>query len=89
MYVKFSNAEVTYYGIDKISGVLEKRVENFENELLKNDNTVLYDDKWFTEGFERNGLIFPYIMNIEYLFDDDNFKHNGEESYDFARYIGV
>ena len=89
MYVNFSNAEVTYYGIDKISGVLEKRVENFENELLKNDNTVLYDDKWFTEGFERNGLIFPYIMNIEYLFDDDNFKHNGEESYDFARYIGV
>lgn len=89
MYVNFSNAEVTYYGIDKISGVLEKRVENFENELLRNDNPVLYNDKWFTEGFERNGLIFPYIMNIEYLFDDDNFKHNGKESYDFARYIGV
>ena len=89
MYVNFSNAEVTYYGIDKNSGVLEKRVENFENELLRNDNPVLYNDKWFTEGFERNGLIFPYIMNIEYLFNDDNFKHNDEESYDFARYIGV
>ena len=89
MYVNFSNGEVTYYGIDKISGVLEKRVENFENELLRNDNPVLYNDKWFTEGFERNGLIFPYIMNIEYLFDDDNFKHNSKESYDFARYIGV
>lgn len=89
MYVNFSNAEVTYYGIDKNSGVLEKRVENFENELLRNDNPVLYNDKWFTEGFERNGLIFPYIMNIEYLFDDNNFKHNNEESYDFARYIGV
>ena len=89
MYVNFSNAEVTYYGIDKNSGVLEKRVENFENELLRNDNPVLYNDKWFTEGFERNGLIFPYIMNIEYLFDDDNFKHNDEETYDFARYIGV
>lgn len=89
MYVNFSNGEVTYYGINKNSGILEKRVENFENELLRNDNPVLYNDKWFTEGFERNGLIFPYIMNIEYLFDDNNFKHNNEESYDFARYIGV
>ena len=89
MYVNFSNAEVTYYGINKNNGVLEKRVESFENELLRNDNPVLKDDKWFTEGFERNGLIFPYIMNIEFLFDDDKFKQNGVETYDFARYIGV
>ena len=89
MYVNFSNGEVTYYGINKVDGVLEKKVENFENELQKNDNPVLYDDKWFTEGFERNNLIFPYIMNIEYLFDDDSFKHKGGETYDFARYIGV
>ena len=89
MYVNFSNGEVTYYGINKVDGVLEKKVENFENELLKNDSPVLMDDKWFTEGFERNNLIFPYIMNIEYLFDDDNFKHKNGESYDFARYIGV
>lgn len=89
MYVNFSNGEVTYYGINRFNGVLEKKVENFENELQKNDNPVLYDDKWFTEGFERNNLIFPYIMNIEYLFDDDNFKHGEDEDYDFARYIGV
>ena len=89
MYINFSNAEVTYYGINKFNGVLEKKVENFENELLKNDNPILKDDKWFTEGFERNNLIFPYIMNIEYLFDDDNFKNGNIESYDFARYIGV
>ena len=89
MYVNFSNAEVTYYGINRTNGVLEKRVENFENELLKNDNPILKNDKWFTEGFERNGLIFPYIMNIEYLFDDDLFQHNDVEAYDFARYIGL
>ena len=89
MYVNFSNGEVTYYGINKVDGVLEKKIDNFENELLKNDSPILMDDKWFTEGFERNNLIFPYIMNIEYLFNDDNFKHNNGESYDFARYIGV
>ena len=89
MYVNFSNGEVTYYGINKVNGVFEKKVENFENELLKNDNPVLSNDKWFTEGFERNNLIFPYIMNIEYLFDDDAFKSEGVETYDFARYIGL
>ena len=89
MYVNFSNCEVTYYGINKVDGVFEKKVESFENELLKNDNPVIKDDKWFTDGFERNNLIFPYVLNIEYLFDDDNFKHNDKESCDFARYIGV
>ncbi len=85
MYVNFSNGEVTYYGINKFNGVLEKKVENFENELIKKDNPVLKDDMWFTEGFERNNLIFPYIINIEYLFNDDKFG----DTYDFARYIGV
>ena len=89
MYVNFSNAEVTYYGINKVSGVFEKRVENFKNELMTKDGPVLSDDKWFTEGFERNNLIFPYIMNIEYLFDDDEFKNKDGELYDFARYIGL
>lgn len=89
MYVNFSNSEVTYYGINKGNGVFEKKVESFEHELLDHDKPLLKDDKWFTEGFERNNLIFPYIMNIEYLFDDDNFKHCDNESYDFARYIGL
>ena len=31
MYVNFSNSEVTYYGINKVSGILEKKVENFES----------------------------------------------------------
>ena len=89
MYVNFSNAEVTYYGINKLNGILEKKTECFKDELLKTDRPILKSDEWFTEGFERNGLIFPYIINIEYLFDDNTFKHNGGESYDFARYIGV
>lgn len=89
MYVNFSNGEVTYYGINKADGVLVKRVDNFNNELLKTDNPVLKNDKWFTDGFERNNLIFPYIINIEYLFDDDYFKNENGEKYDFARYIGL
>ena len=84
IYVNFSSDEIYYYGIDKKSGVLTQKVENFKTQLLKNDNTIMKQDDWITSGFERNGLIFPYIMNIEFLFDDIT-----TEEYKFARYFGM
>ena len=84
IYVNFSSDEIYYYGIDKKSGVLTQKVENFKTQLLENDNTIMKQDDWITSGFERNGLIFPYIMNIEFLFDDIT-----TEEYKFARYFGM
>ena len=84
IYVNFSAKEMYYYGIDKTSGVLCQKVENFETQLLENDNTIIKSDEWITCGFERNNLIFPYILNLEFLFDD-----NETEEYKFARYFGM
>ena len=84
IYVNFSSHKIYYYGIDKRQGVLTQKVENFEEELLKNDNTMMKDDNWITSGFERNNLIFPYIINLEFLFDDTDIKE-----YKFARYFGM
>lgn len=84
IYVNFSSNEIYYYGIDKSSGVLSQRVENFEEQLLNNDNTIMKVDDWITSGFERNNLIFPYIINFEFLFDD---KEASE--FKFGRYFGV
>ena len=84
IYVNFSSHKIYYYGIDKKQGVLTQKVENFDDQLLKNDNTVMKDDSWITSGFERNNLIFPYILNIEFLFDDTDIKE-----YKFARYFGM
>lgn len=84
IYVNFSSNEIYYYGIDKKSGVLAQKVENFEEQLLKNDNTIMRMDDWITSGFERNNLIFPYIINFEFLFDDKEI-----EEYKFARYFGM
>jgi len=84
IYVNFSSNEIYYYGIDRRSGVLTSKVENFDEQLLKNDNTILKMDDWITCGFERNNLIFPYIINLEFLFDD-----NEIEEYRFARYFGM
>lgn len=84
VYVNFSSNEIYYYGIDKKSGVLTQKVENFEEQLLKNDNTIMRGDDWVTTGFERNNLIFPYIINFEFLFDDKE-----SEEFKFARYFGM
>ena len=84
LYVNFGAKEFYYYGIDKSTGVLCQKVENFDTQLLKNDNTIMKSDEWITCGFERNNLIFPYILNLEFLFDD-----NETEEYQFARYFGM
>lgn len=84
VYVNFSSNEIYYYGIDKRLGVLTQKVENFEDQLLNNDNTVLREDDWITSGFERHNLIFPYIINLEFLFDDKDIQE-----YKFARYFGM
>lgn len=84
IYVNFSSHKIYYYGIDKKQGVLTQKVENFDEQLLKNDSTITKDDSWITTGFERNNLIFPYIINLEFLFDDTDIKE-----YKFARYFGL
>ena len=84
IYVNFSTNEIVYYGIDKIYGVLTSKKENFKKELLENDNTIMHSDDWITSGYKRNGLIYPYIFNMEFLFDDDD-----TENYEFSRYFGM
>ena len=84
IYINFSSNEIYYYGIDKFSGVLTQKVENIEESMLNNDNTISKVDAWITSGFERNNLIFPYIINLEFLFDDKQTKE-----YEFARYFGM
>jgi len=84
VYVNFTTNEIVYYGIDKIYGVLTTKKENFKRELLENDNTIMHSDEWITSGYKRNGLIYPYIFNMEFLFDDDD-----TENYEFSRYFGM
>lgn len=84
IYVNFSSHEIYYYGIDRKNGVLTQKVENIEDQLLNNDNTIMKSDDWITAGFERNNLIFPYIINLEFLFDDKDINE-----FCFARYFGM
>ena len=84
VHFNFTTKEAYFYGIDRSKGVLTEKVENFKSQLIDNDYTILHTDEWVTDGFERNNLIFPYIINLEFIFDDED-----GEDYKFSRYFGM
>ena len=89
--IKFNPIEVSYdentltnfNGILYDSGVFGKRGENLYD-LYKTSNPLKTFEEFITLGFERNGVIFPNILNIEFIFDD-----NTSDIYDFNRYVGM
>lgn len=84
LYVNMSTSQFNFYGIDYKSGILTNRIENFSNTLNKNDLTMLIHDEYITLGWYRNNLIYPNIINLEFIFNDDELQ-----DYKFARYWGL
>ena len=81
--VSFDQDSLTNWnGILYNSGVLGKRGENL-SELYSQSNPLKYFEEFITLGYERNGVIFPNILNFEFIFDDDT-----SDVYEFNRYIG-
>ena len=81
-----------YYGEDSLTnwngilydaGVFGKRGENLYD-FYRSSNPLKFFEEFITLGYERNGVIFPNILNLEFIFDDDT-----SELYDFNRYIGM
>ena len=89
--IKFNPLEVSYEentltnfnGILYDSGVFGKRGEDLY-EFYRKSTPLKSFEEFITLGFERNGVIFPNIINMEFIFDDDT-----SELYDFNRYIGM
>ena len=81
--VSYQEEESTNWcGILYNSGVLGKRGENLKS-LYSQSNPLKYFEEFITLGYERNGVIFPNILNLEFIFDDET-----SDIYDFNRYIG-
>jgi hypothetical protein len=76
------NSLTNFNGIIYDNGVLGSRGELL-SDFYKTSNPLKYFEEFITLGFERNGVIFPNILNLEFIFDD-----NTSEYYDFNRYIG-
>lgn len=77
------NSLTEWNGILYDSGVLGSRGELLYDFYVKS-NPLKYFEEFITLGFERNNVIFPNILNLEFVFDDDS-----SDIYDFNRYLGV
>lgn len=71
-----------WIGISVEEGII-KQANETTYKLSKIKNQVEFDN-YITEGFERNGLINPRIINFEFLFDD-----NDANEFSINRYFGL
>jgi hypothetical protein len=82
--VSYQEGNLTYWnGILYDSGVIGSRGENLY-EFYQQSNPIKFFEEFITGGFERNGVIYPNILNMEFIFDDPT----EPDLYDFDRYIG-
>jgi hypothetical protein len=85
--VVFDDYEISKWkGIDYNVGVITNKGEYLYN-YIKDQTINLFDfEKHITEGYERHGLLHPNILNLEFLFDDNEAPLNKVVSY-FGFYV--
>lgn len=52
--------------------------------LITKDSTIIQSEHFFTQGFQRNGIILANLINLEFLFSDEY-----ADEYSINRYFGL
>ena len=74
-------------GLEYESGVY-KVSEMFLDDKLFYENPHFNLEEFITKGFEDNGLIYPYIFNMKFLFDDTPATPSEYKKWSMNRYFG-
>lgn len=77
----------SWKGISVDKGILTEKVETsyFISKILEQNNKVQEDYNMFIlQGYERNNLLYPNIINLEFMFDDKD-----AEDFSFHNYFGL
>jgi hypothetical protein len=77
------NSLSTYNGVSVLDGVYCKKGEYLDS-LFSSDSTITEFDQVITDGFKRNDVISYNLLNLEFLFDD-----NDADLYTINRYYGL
>lgn len=86
--VDFRELEFTrWWGIDYYTGGYTYK-SFYLDENLQNENTLFDFDKLFVDGYSVNGVVFPHIINLTFLFDDDPATPNDLRKWSINRYAG-
>jgi hypothetical protein len=79
-----SNTFSYYNGVSVSQGVFTRKGEFLNSYLTSNQSTSQIDfEEYITDGFSRNGIICPNLLNLEFLFDDPD-----SDVYTINRYLG-
>lgn len=97
--VNYNEDSMCYYtGIDYKAGSLTSKAE-YMTDFFKDDQPVIEFEERITNGFKRNEVLCPNLLNLEFLFDDTEsdeyainryfgFYVNQQELYKFEMYSG-
>ena len=78
------NSYSYYRGISVADGVFTKKGEILSSYLSKDDSDSMIDfESYITDGFYRNNIICPNLLNLEFAFDDLD-----SDEYTINRYMG-
>ena len=78
------NENTNYNGIDLKSGELTSKGEYIYKDFVETDKPLIEANDFITDGFKRNDMLCANILNLEFLFDD-----NEGSDYSVSRYFGL
>lgn len=83
--VSFEKNEQTFYkGIDLVKGGFSSKGEFIYNDFVATDKPIIEANDFITDGFKRNRIVTSNILNLEFMFDDDQ-----AAEYSVSRYFGL
>lgn len=86
--VDFRSLEFTkWFGIDYESGGYTYK-SRFMDESLEDENTLFDFERSFFDGFKSNKIIYPQIINFNFLFDDEPATPTSLRKWSLNRYLG-
>tara|TARA_B100000768_G_scaffold116907_1_gene108195 strand:- start:7639 stop:12429 length:4791 start_codon:yes stop_codon:yes gene_type:complete len=74
----------SFNGIDVMIGGFSEKADYIDDDYIKEDLPEILANNTLTSSFERNGIVSHNIINLEFLFDD-----NEADDYNIYRYFGI
>ena len=75
---------ILWNGISLQKGGFKSAGSYAYKDLIGKDSTIIQNEFFFTEGFQRNGILLANLLNMEFLFSDTN-----APDYSLNRYFGL
>lgn len=74
----------SYHGIDLFNGGFVRKEDYIYDDFIRIDGTEIDKTEIISGGFERNGMAYSNIINMEFMFDDQY-----ADKYKTYRYFGL